>query len=141
MKHWSHDPWRQIRRLQDEMNRVFSGLDRPRATAFPPVNLWSSPEGVAVTAELPGMDPADLEISATDDQLTVKGEMPAPAQDEGVTWHRRERRSGRFSRTIQLPFRIDADSVDASFRDGVLRISLQRPEEEKPRKIEVKASS
>jgi HSP20 family protein len=140
MRYWSQDPWRQIRRLQDEMNRVFSGIDRPRATAFPPVNVWSSPEGVAVTAELPGIDPSNLEISATDDNLTLQGERPAPVSEEGVTWHRRERRSGRFSRTIQLPFRIDADSVDASFRDGVLRISLSRPEEEKPRKIEVKAS-
>ena len=140
MRYWSQDPWRQIRRLQDEMNRVFSGIDRPRATAFPPVNVWSSPDGVAVTAELPGLDPSNLEISATDDNLTLQGELPSPRKEEGVTWHRRERRSGRFSRTIQLPFRIDADTVDASFRDGVLRISLARPEEEKPRKIEVKAS-
>ena len=140
MRYWSHDPWSQLRRLQGEMDRVFSGIERPRATAFPPVNVWSSPDGVAVTAELPGIDPSNLEISATDDNLTLQGERPTPAGEEGVTWHRRERRSGRFSRTIQLPFRIDADTVDASFRDGVLRISLSRPEEEKPRKIEVKAS-
>ena len=140
MRYWSQDPWRQIRRLQDEMNRVFSGIDRPRATAFPPVNVWSSPDGVAVTAELPGLDPSNLEISATDDNLTLQGELPSPLKEEGVTWHRREPRGGRFSRPIPPPFRIDADSVDASFRDGVLRISLARPEEEKPRKIEVKAS-
>ena len=139
MRYWSHEPWRQIRRLRDEMDRAFSQIERPRAAAFPPVNVWSSADGVAVTAELPGMDPAGLDISATDDNLTIRGEMPAPVQEEGITWHRRERRSGRFSRTIQLPFRISADSVDASFRDGVLRVSLQRPEEEKPRKIEVKA--
>ena len=139
MRYWSHEPWRQIRRLRDEMDRAFSQIERPRAAAFPPVNVWSSADGVAVTAELPGMDPAGLDISATDDSLTVQGEMPPPVSSEGITWHRRERRSGRFSRTIQLPFRISADSVDASFRDGVLRVSLQRPEEEKPRKIEVKA--
>jgi len=140
MRFWSQDPWRRIRRLQDEMNRVFADYDRPRAATFPPVNIWSDQNGLVVTAELPGMEPNDLEISALNDTLTIRGERPAPAAEEGHTWHRRERRFGRFQRTLQLPFGIDPDSVDASFRDGVLRISLARPEEEKPRKIEVKAS-
>jgi len=122
------------------MDRVFADLDRPRSTAFPPVNIHADENGLEVTAEIPGADPSVLEISALHDSLTIRGELPTMADEEGHTWHRRERRSGPFSRTIQLPYQIDAGSVDASCRDGVLRISLKRPEQDIPRRIEVKAS-
>ena len=126
--------------MQEEMGRIFQEYDRPRATAFPPVNIWTSEDGLVVTAELPGIDPEALEISAFRETLSIRGERNFPETDADTTWHRRERRYGRFSRTIDLPFAIDADSVDASFRDGLLRIGLRRPEEEKPRKIEVRGA-
>jgi HSP20 family protein len=140
MRFRSFDPWLRFRRMQEEMNRIFRDIDRPRATAFPPVNIWANEDGLVVTAELPGVDPDGLEISALRESLSIHGERKIPETESDTTWHRHERRYGRFNRTIDLPFAIDADSVDASFRDGILRIGLRRPEEEKPRKIEVKGA-
>ena len=137
MRYYGFRPMRRLGELRREMDRLFADFDRPRAAAFPPVNILAHQDGLVVTAELPGVAPAGLEISAIRDSLTISGELPAPEAEEGRTWHRRERRSGPFSRTIQLPHAIDAESVDATFRNGVLRISLARPEQDKPRKIEV----
>jgi HSP20 family protein len=129
-----------MRQLRNEMDRLFGEIGRPRAAAFPPVDIWTSQDGVVVTAELPGVDPSELEISAMRDTLTIRGERRAPVVDANRSWHRRERGTGKFSRTIELPHMIDTDSVDASCRDGVLRIGLKRPEAEKPRRIEVRSS-
>lgn len=134
----SFDSWNALRHLRDEVDRIFAGHGRPRAAVFPPVNIWRSPSGLLVTAELPGVRSESLEITAVQDGLTIRGERSTPSVEEDCRWHRRERRSGTFSRTIQLPFSVDADAVDASCRDGVLRIALTRPEENKPRRIEVK---
>ena len=140
MRFRSFDPWSRFRQMQDELNRAVRQLDRPKATAFPPVNIWANEEGLVVTAELPGIDPEALEISALGETLTIRGERRVPGEEQEANWHRRERRYGRFSRTIDLPFAIDAATVDASFGDGLLRIGLRRPEEEKPRKIQVKGA-
>lgn len=140
MRFWSHDPWRQLQRVRNEMDRVFSEAGRPRASAFPPVNVWTSQDGVVVTAELPGVDPSKLEISAMRDTLTIHGELVRPEVGPECSWHRHERGAGAFTRTVALPYTIDAESVDASCRDGVLRISLRRPEDDKPRRIEVRTS-
>jgi HSP20 family protein len=104
------------------------------------VNIWTNPEGLVVTAELPGVEPESLEISALGETLTIRGERKPLEAGENTTWHRRERRYGTFTRTIDLPYGIDAESVDASCRNGVLRIALRRPEAEKPRKIEVRTA-
>jgi HSP20 family protein len=131
---------RRLGELRREMDRLFADWDRPRPAAFPPVNILAHEAGLVVTAELPGVAPADLEISAIRDGLTIRGTLPEPEAEEGRTWHRRERRSGSFSRTIQLPYAIDAESVDATCRDGVLRIALARPEQDKPRRIPVQTA-
>lgn len=140
MRFWNQNPGLRIGAFRREMDRLFADLDRPRPTAFPAVNILADEDGLTVTAELPGIDPDALEISAFRDSLTIRGELPAPEEQEGLSWHRRERRSGSFSRTIELPYRIDAESVDASCHDGVLRIALQRPEHDKPRRIEVRTA-
>ncbi len=140
MRFYHHNPMRRLGEFRREMDRLFADMSRPRATAYPPVNISADEEGLVVTAELPGVDPADLEISAVRDNLTIRGELPGYEEDESRTWHRRERRSGSFRRTIQLPYAIDAESVDATCRDGVLRISMKRPEVDKPHRIEVKTA-
>ena len=140
MRFFQDYPLRRFGELRREMNRLFSDLDRPRATAYPPMNISADEDGLVVTAELPGVDPSTLEITAVRDSLTVRGELPAREVEEGATWHRRERESGSFRRTIQLPYAIDAEAVEATSRDGVLRIALKRPEHDKPRRIEVQAN-
>jgi HSP20 family protein len=102
------------------------------------MNLWEDEAKFMVEAELPGMELADIEILVDGgNQLTVKGERKSPLQDK-ATWHRQEREFGQFVRTITLPANIDADRVEAVLKNGVLTISLPKPEEIKPRKITVK---
>ena len=107
---------------------------------MPQAGQWTGPDGVVITAELPGVDPSKLEINAMRDTLTIRGERSRPETTSECSWHRHERGTGAFSRTIELPYTLDAESVDASCRDGVLRISMRRPEADKPRRIEVRRS-
>ncbi len=133
------DPFGEARRMQSQVDRLF-GARRPiarAATPFPPVNLWAGTDSVAVTAELPGITVDDVDISVQEDVLTIKGERKSPAEDQGVEWHRHERTDGQFQRVIQLPFRVDPDQVQARFTNGVLEIDLKRPEEDKPRRIQI----
>jgi HSP20 family protein len=129
------DPFRELRRLQEEMDRL-AGAFTP-AASFPAVNLYAGRDGIAVSAELPGVAKDELEIHAHRDTLTLRGTRRPAAEDEAA-FHRRERRSGAFTRTIQLPFRVDPERIEARLENGVLQLSLQRPEEDKPRRIEVK---
>ena len=141
MRFYNQNPMRRFGEFRREMDRLLADMSRPRAAAYPPVNLAADEEGLVVTAELPGVDPAALDISAVRDTLTLRGELPGYEQDdEERTWHRRERRAGSFSRTIQLPYAIDAETVQATCRDGVLRIEMKRPEVDKPRRIEVQTA-
>jgi HSP20 family protein len=100
------------------------------------VNVYAGRDGIAVVAELPGVAKEDLDVQAHQDTLVLRGAR-RPAADQESAYHRRERRSGSFTRTLQLPFRIDPDRVQAQLEDGVLRLSLSRPEEDKPRRITV----
>ena len=93
-----------------------------------------------VTAELPGVDPKSLEVSALQNTLTDKGERKLTEPSSGESWHRRERQGGKFARTIQLPFVIDPDDVEAHYRDGVFEAHLKRPEADKPKQIAINAS-
>ncbi|WP_223865986.1 Hsp20/alpha crystallin family protein [Salipiger aestuarii] len=107
---------------------------------FPAVNVWQGDEAVAITAELPGVDPADIDISVKENVLTLSGERKAPEMPEGARWHRNERGFGKFVRSVRLPFVAADDKVEARMTNGVLRIVIGRPEEDKPRKIAIKAA-
>ncbi|RME61614.1 MAG: Hsp20/alpha crystallin family protein [Alphaproteobacteria bacterium] len=133
------DPFAEMRRLQSAMNQLFDGtVANQPAQVDPPVNLWLGDASVAVTAELPGLSNDDIELTIAEDSLTIRGERKDAAQGEDVAWHRRERPSGAFSRTVALPFRVDPDKVQARFVDGVLEVEMQRPQADLPRKIDVK---
>jgi len=136
--------WNQLNHLQQEMNRLFSrwGEDGGRWTGlaggFPAMNVWEDGDQVFVEAELPGLDLKDLEIYVTGgNQLTIKGERKPTAPEKGL-WHRQERSFGKFSRSLTLPFNVDADKVDARFENGVLLVKLPKHESARPRKITVK---
>ena len=142
------DPlWNQLQGFQNEMNRVFdrwsNGGDGARSffgfTGFPPMNVWEEDDQVFVEAELPGQDLKDLEIYVTGgNQLTVKGERKQASSEKGV-WHRQERGFGQFTRSLTLPFPVDAEKVEARLENGVLKVKLGKHESAKARKIEVKA--
>jgi HSP20 family protein len=133
------DPFRELRRLQNEMDRLASAFapaaEVPTA-GFPAVNVYAGRDGIAILAELPGVEKDDLEIQAHRDTLTLSGTRRPAAEREGA-YLRRERRSGAFTRTIQLPYRIDPERIGAQLENGVLRLSLPRPEEDKPRRIAI----
>jgi HSP20 family protein len=141
---YSQNPWREIDRMQRDMNRLmqsfpsFSGAQV--APSFPAINVWLSEEGAVVTAELPGVKPEDLDISVVGETLTLTGSRQPEELKEGEKYHRRERRFGKFTRTFQLPFTVEANNVDAKFDKGILHIALPRAEAEKPRKISVKTA-
>lgn len=133
------DPLAEMRRMQNEMNRLLSGFTAAMEQDFPPINLWLGENSVVVTAELPGLSEDDINISLQEDVLTLQGRRQ-PQIQEDVTWHRRERPYGSFARTLQLPFRADPDRAKARFNNGVLEIELERPEEDRPKKIAVRAA-
>jgi len=133
------DPWKELERLQDEVSRAFGSRVGP-GRDFPPVNVWSGDDAVVVTAEVPGIDPADLDISVVNDTLTIRGERKAAELQRGERYHRRERGYGEFVRTVKLPFRIDGDHVEAKVSKGVLVVHLPRAEEDRRKRIEVAAA-
>ena len=129
-------------RLHDEMDRMFesffedSPAARPYAHAWPALNTWEDEDGAWIEAELPGLSMDDIEVLVSGTEVTINGERK-PAESRGATWYRRERSHGRFSRTLTLPWTIDADKVEAKFRDGVLTVRLPRSESTKPKKVKV----
>jgi HSP20 family protein len=130
-------------RLQQDMNRLFGDMavNRMRkAPSFPAVNVWAAEDRALITAEIPGVDKDDFDINVTGDTLTLSGVRKAEELPENARYHRRERKSGEFSRNIQLPYTIDVDKVKATFKNGVLKVELPRVEAEKPKKITVRAS-
>jgi HSP20 family protein len=132
------DPFVELRRMQSEMNRLFSGYT-PAARDFPPINIWLGDNSVVVTGELPGVTPDDVTINLQDDVLTLEGAR-RPKQEQDVNWQRRERAYGSFSRAVQLPFRVDPDKVQARFNNGILEIEMERLEADRPKKIEIRAA-
>lgn len=135
--------WSEMDRLQREVNRLFDGVVTTRAAIapnYPALNFWANEEGAVVTAEMPGVEPDGIDISVVGETLTLSGNRQLEELQEGHRYHRRERSHGRFSRTIQLPFLVDANKVEAVFDKGVLHLSLPRAEADKPKKIAVKAA-
>ena len=135
--------WREMDRLQQDMNRLFGDLNvnqTRKTSSFPAINIWAAEESARVTAEIPGVSKDDLEINVTGDTLTLSGVRSQDDLPEGARYHRQERRFGEFSRSIQLPYTVDVNKVKAVFKNGVLSVDLPRVEAEKPKKITVKAS-
>lgn len=131
------DPFMQMRR---EIDQVFNGmlgdwmgpmnlLDRRLGSWMPQVDVNVTAKEIRVTAELPGMEEKDLEVSLVEGALTIKGEKSEEHEEEKGDVHRSERQYGMFERTIPLPSEVDADKVQASFKKGVLKITLPKTKE------------
>jgi HSP20 family protein len=127
--------WQEFNQVQDEFNKWFArGTRGPSA---PALSVWEDENAVYAEADLPGLDPAKIEITVNEgNQLTVQGERPA-TEISGAVWVRQERPFGRFVRAITLPALVDADKVEAKYDNGVLRLTLPKHEAAKPRKIVV----
>jgi len=129
--------------LQDALSQLRGrpappwNLGPSNATVFPPVNLFTDADGaLVILGEAPGIDPGKLEIDVEPERLRIAGERKSSV-DKKEGFHRRERRFGRFSRSIQLPPNLDCSRSTASYRDGMLAIRIEKAEAAKPRRIQV----
>lgn len=134
---------REMERLRREVNRLFAGWPTragwSAAPSFPAMNVWTDEDGAVVTAELPGVDIEDIDVTVEGDTLTLRGVRQPEEVEEGTTYHRRERRFGDFYRAFRLSFPVEAGQVQAELKNGVLSLLLPRAEADKPQKIAIKA--
>ena len=140
--------WSEFDRLQrgaDDLFTALAGYRKPtleapwrRARLFPLLNLKQIENSYVITAEIPGMKTDDLEIKIEGDTLTLKGERKPLELDEGASYHRRERATGSFHRSLTLPTKIDPENVNATYKDGVLTVTLEKEKETLPKQIPVK---
>ncbi len=140
-------PFREVSRLRNEMDRLWDDYFGPGRRALrpleeawlPAVDVSETGDKITVKAEIPGMEAKDIEISMVGDTLTLKGEKKAEREEKEENYHMVERSYGSFSRSMKLPATVDADKVEATYKNGVLTIVLPKKEEVKPKAIEIKA--
>jgi len=136
-----------VRQLRQEIDRLFNGMLNTAGEVGwpwpvrgrPALNVWETKEAVLVETELPGVKPEQLDVSVIGDELSLKVER-SDVEQEGVTYHRRERPVGSFARVVRLPVPVDAGRVEADLRNGVLTITLPKAESARPRKIQVSSA-
>src|SRR5919112_5966664 len=134
-----YDPFRALRALQDEVNRLFSsGMTRgfgdegmARGAWTPSVDIYENKDNIVLEAELPGMNREDFELTVENNVLTLRGERRFEKRDEGDNYHRVERAYGQFSRSFTLPQTVSAENAGAEYKNGVLRVVLQKRDEAK----------
>jgi len=130
------DPWRDLSRFREEMDRVLGNW--PEEVDFPPINVTRLPDRLVIEAFAPGVDRSTIDITTAGNTLTIRGERRGQNGAKPEAYHRRERETGRFVRTVALDDRVSTSEVTATFRDGILRIELPYAPEAKPRKIAIK---
>ncbi|WCL50963.1 Hsp20/alpha crystallin family protein [Leptospira sp. GIMC2001] len=133
--------WRDFDRLNEALTRSFLEQDPVRPNSYPPLNVYTKEDDAFVYAFLPGMTIEDIDLSAKDNVLVIRGTKKEEALAENTEVYLREIFNGDFSRSVEFPFRIDADKVTASYKNGVLGILVPRAEEDKPKKIAIKIAN
>lgn len=133
------DLFAEMDRLQREVQQLFdfSPNIRGLTRGFPALNVGGTPQSVEVYAFLPGVEPASIEVQLEKGTLSIAGERKAEEVPDTATRHIDERFGGRFRRVVSLPEDVDANAVQAKYRDGVLHVSIRRKEEAQPRRITI----
>ena len=137
------DPFAGLTRWDGNIDRLFQDLWNNESTPegrllAPAIDVSENESRLTVTAELPGLDRKDIEVAVKDGVLTIRGEKRMEEESKDAKFHRVERRYGAFYRALSLPDSVDSEKVDATFRNGVLQVSLPKRPERKPKSIEVK---
>lgn len=130
----------ELRRIRREINSVYNKFGMQTERAFPAVNAYSDTDEILVTSELPGVTLDGIDISVQGNTLGIMVTRKPDEAGKGEKYHRRERWYGKFGRTLNIPFPIDADKVMARYSKGVLYLTLSKAESAKPRKIQVEAA-
>jgi HSP20 family protein len=139
-------PLRELERMRREMDRVWDSFfeGRPGKKAdetgewLPSLDVAETKNDLVVKAELPGMDPKDIDISLTEGVLTIKGEKKQEKEEKEENYHLIERSYGSFVRSVRLPKEVQSEKINASYKNGVLRVKLPKSEEAKKKEIKIK---
>jgi HSP20 family protein len=123
----------------DRLFDAFFGGEREARRWVPRMDLVEAEDHFVLKADLPGLDETDVSIEVQDGTLTISGERKSEHEARERGWYRIERSFGSFSRSLTLPDRVDPDGISASFDRGVLEVRIPKPEEHKPRRVEIKA--
>jgi len=145
MTNMKWDPFRNVAALQDRINRMFDDSfsqagseDEMSSYGWrPSVDIYEVEAGIVITADLPGVRKEDVSVEVKDNLLTLKGMREGGAGGEDQCYFCQERNFGQFQRTFTLQYNVDPEKIKASFKNGVLKITVPEPEEEQPRKIRV----
>jgi HSP20 family protein len=140
-----YDPFRDLRTLQEEVNRLFStnltgGFGEEgigRGAWNPSVDIYENKDQIVLEAELPGMTREDFDLAIENNVITLRGERRFEKKDETDNYHRVERSYGSFTRSFTLPQTVSGEGATAEYRNGVLRVTLPKREETKARRIEI----
>jgi HSP20 family protein len=142
-----YDPFRDLRNLQEEVNRLFTGnIGRSfedegiaRGSWSPSVDIYENKDQIVLEAELPGMKQEEFDLSIENNILTLRGERQFEKKEEADNYHRVERAYGSFTRSFTLPNTVSGEDATADYRNGVLRVVIPKREEVKARRIEIKS--
>ena len=142
VKPWK--PFRELATLREDMDRMWNRFlgEWPSLEPFggewaPSLDVSETKENIVVKAEVPGIDAKDIDISLSNDLLTIKGKKEQEKEEKEENYHRVERSYGSFSRSVRLPREVHSDKIKASYKNGVLKITLPKAEEAKEIKIKV----
>ncbi len=145
------NPFREIYVLQDRLNRLTEGSwgtasprteeGLPVANFVPPVDIYEDEQGIVVKAEVPGVDPREIDVRVENNTLTIRGERKFEKEEKEEKFHRVERRYGTFYRAFSLPNTVEAESCQANYNHGLLEVRLAKRAEAKPKQIKVNVSS
>jgi HSP20 family protein len=128
--------------LQQELDRMLSSAFGPGTAGglYPPVNVFDAGDEFIVKAELPGVDPAQVEVEVQNETLTLRGERSLSEPKRDAAYHRRERGAGQFRRVVRLPGQLASDAAKAEYRDGVLTVRVPKAKETRPRRVQISAA-
>jgi HSP20 family protein len=145
---WEIAPWkplRELERMRREMDRVWDSFFERRparveevSELLPTLDISETKNEYVVKAELPGMDPKEIDISLTNDLLTIKGEKKQEKEEKEENYHLIERSYGSFTRSVRLPGQVQSDKINANFKNGILKVTLPKTEEAKKKEIKIK---
>lgn len=136
------EPFRDMLNLRADMDRFFKSFfgnypEEREGFWAPIVDIEEDKDSFVVKAEVPGMNKEDIKVTVRDNVLSITGERQHEKETKEKTFHRIERAYGKFSRTISLPSAVDASKIKAAYKDGILTITLSKPESAKPKQIDV----
>ncbi len=137
------DPFRELRRIDENMNRIrrggFNGFGEIGRWAVP-LDVVQDGDNIVVKATLSGINPDDIDVTIEDGTLTIAGETQEEHEEKKENYLLRERRTGKFRRTLRLPDTVDADKTETTYENGVLTVTFPKVEAKKAKKLEIKAA-